>query len=293
MSPVSAARHRAAVAPAAGVAAQLGRAAVRALYREATLEGKPGLVGPVDSGAHQDMTLATFYRSLFALRGYFPAIAALGAADPALADLQACGRDAEAAMLRATGGVNTHRGAIFHLGLLCAAGGALAATGGRIDASRACAWVRGKFGGALRAPGAASASHGAAVARSLGVRGARAEAASGFVSARRHGLPALRAALAVTADRERAGVHALYALVAHVDDSNLAWRGGSEGLAWAQARASKFLADGGAFAPDWRARTASAHREFVARRLSPGGSADLLAVTYFLDALDTGAWRQR
>jgi len=272
----------------------IGREAVRALYREAALDMKPGLVGPAGSGAHRDMTLSTFYRSLFALRGYFPAIASLGAAGASLAELRESGRAAEAAMLRATGGVNTHRGAIFHLGLLCAAVGALAARGAQVDARRACAWVRGAHGATLRAESRAApaTSHGLVVARALGIAGARAEAAAGYPAARRIGLPALRNALAVTGDHERAGVHALFALVARVDDSNLAWRGGREGLAWAQSCARRFVEEGGALTPDWRARAAAAHRAFVARRLSPGGSADLLAVTFLLDALDSGAWRR-
>lgn len=288
------AASRAGVLPA-GAAARLGRLAVRALHGEATLAGKPGLVGPEGSGAHTDMTLATFQRSLFALRGYFPDIAALGAAGADLAQLRGCGRAAEVAMLRATGGVNTHRGAVFHLGLLCAASGALVARDGAVDAYDACEWVGATHGAVLRGEVrmARGATHGAAVARSLGVGGARTEAAGGYASVRGHALPALRAAFAATGDRGRAALHALFALIAHVDDSNLAWRGGRAGLDWARAAAGRFLADGGALTPDWRQRAAALRAAFIARRLSPGGSADLLAVALFLDALDAGGWRPR
>ena len=107
----------------------IGRAAIRALYAELALHPKPGLVSPLDSGSHDDMDMTTFMRSLFALRGYYRDIAAAGARGADFAMLQALGIAAERRMLAATGGVNTHRGAIFGLGLLTAAAGWLRGTG--------------------------------------------------------------------------------------------------------------------------------------------------------------------
>ena len=247
---------------------------MRALYHEAVLYPKPGLVSPVDCGAHRDMTIATFYRSLFALRGYFPAIAALGATSPPLLSLQRCGMEGETAMLRATDGVNVHRGAIFNLGLLCAAAGALTATGGACSAEATCAHVRRTWGREIRRDLATAAgeTHGLRVRRAFGVGGARAEAAGGFGSVRAHALPALRAVLACTFDRERASVQGLFALIAHVADTNLMWRGGREGLAFAQCSARRFLARGGVLAHDWRTAAVALHHEFVRRGLSPGGA---------------------
>ena len=269
-------------------AAHIGRLAVRALYHEVALHPKPGLVSPVDRGAHFDMTIATFYRSLFALRRYFPDIAALGATRPPLRLLQARGLEAEAAMLLATQGVNTHRGAIFNLGLLCAAAGALAAEGESVTAEAVCIEVRRMWGQAIRRDLATAlgTTHGLRVARTYGTGGARAEAAGGFRSVRTHALPAFRAVVARTGDRERAAVQALFALIARLADSNILWRGGCEGLAFAQCGAREFLARGGALARDWRATAVGIHLAFVGRRLSPGGAADLLAVTLFLDELE-------
>lgn len=272
-------------APLAWSPARVGRLAVRALFDEAVLDRKPGLVGRGDSGAHEDMSLATFYRSIAALRSYFPAIAALGAAGAPWPVLQAQGQAAEEAMLRATGGVNTHRGAIFHLGLLCAAAGALAARGHAPGTSAVCAYVRTAYGASVLAP-RTRASHGGAVEARYGARGARHEAAGGFRSVRRWSLPALRGAIARTQDRERACLQALFTLVAHVSDTNLMWRGGPGGLAFAQREARRFLDRGGVFAHDWRETASSVHEAFVARRLSPGGCADLLAVTLFLHDLE-------
>jgi triphosphoribosyl-dephospho-CoA synthase len=75
-------------------------------------------------------------------------------------------------------------------------------------------------------------------------------------------------------------------LIAAVDDTNLLHRGGEAGLAFAQHTARDFIARGGVGAPDWLARAEAAHRAFVARRLSPGGAADLLAMSLFAAAFD-------
>ncbi|WP_353094100.1 triphosphoribosyl-dephospho-CoA synthase, partial [Methylibium sp.] len=115
------------VEPACGHAPRAVRnAAVRALLGELVTYPKPGLVSLCDSGSHRDMDAASFVRSSLALRRYFEQAAAAGAQGARFATLNRLGREAEARMLRATGGINTHRGAIFNLGLLAAAAGACA-----------------------------------------------------------------------------------------------------------------------------------------------------------------------
>ncbi|MBS6363384.1 triphosphoribosyl-dephospho-CoA synthase, partial [Burkholderia sp.] len=132
-------------------------------------------------------------------------------------------------------------------------------------------------------------SHGECVRRRYGVGGARREAADGFPAVYRIGLPALRrAARDVPGDPEAARVDACFALIAMLDDTNLLHRGGQAGLDFAQAAARAFMARGGVRANGWRERAASVHRGFVARRLSPGGAADLLAMSVFVDALERG-----
>lgn len=276
--------------PAARIGTErIGRMAVQSLYQELALHPKPGLVGPQDNGSHADMSMATFFRSLFALRHYFQAIAAAGRRGAAFAELQALGVQAEARMLRVTGGVNTHRGAIFNLGLLCAAAGDLTGRGRSPGAGDICRHVARRWGDAIReaADQAAALSHGTVVRRRYGTGGAREEAAGGFPSVRRLALPALRRARLATADRRRAALQALFALIAALEDSNLLWRGGPEGLAFARLRARQFLASGGTLVPAWQPRATRIHAEFVARNLSPGGSADLLAATLFVDGIES------
>lgn len=274
---------------APALAERIGRLAVRSLYQEVALHPKPGLVSPFDNGSHVDMSMATFYRSLFALRHYFPAVARAGLGNPRFVELQTLGLRAEREMLRATGGVNTHRGAIFNLGLLCAAAAHSVAAGERPTPQALCRCVVRHWGNDIRLAGQAVAaiSHGQAAARRYGVGGARAEAAAGFPNVLEGSLPAYCSLLVSTGDARHAAVQALFVLIARLDDSNLLWRGGSQGLRFARHRAAEFLAAGGVMARDWADHAARIHGEFVARRLSPGGSADLLAVTLFLHALTT------
>jgi triphosphoribosyl-dephospho-CoA synthase len=273
------------------IAERIGRFAIRGLYREAALAPKPGLVSPTSQGSHSDMDFSTFVRSLQSLRPYFREIARCGLQRPSFAPLRRLGIEAEVSMLAATGGVNTHRGAIFNLGLLCAAAGSLIAEGEIPDAAAACAWVKTNWGaeildGLATLPAASQLSHGLAVARRYGSGGARQEAAAGFPAALELGLPAYRRVLAATGDGELAAVQALFALIAELEDTNLLWRGGRDGLAHGRRAAAEFLAAGGVFASDWRDHAAAIDQGFITRCLSPGGSADLLGVTLFLAELD-------
>ncbi|MDC6130183.1 triphosphoribosyl-dephospho-CoA synthase, partial [Burkholderia gladioli] len=99
----------------------IGAFAERCLRLEVDTWPKPGLVSRVDNGSHLDMNAGTFARSAAAIGPYLAELARAGAERREMAALRRIGLRAEHAMLAATGGVNTHRGAIFGLGLLCAA----------------------------------------------------------------------------------------------------------------------------------------------------------------------------
>jgi triphosphoribosyl-dephospho-CoA synthase len=268
----------------------IGRAATLSLYDELALSPKPGLVTLVDRGSHSDMDAHTFMRSLLALRGYFVRIAALGAERASFAALQACGIAAEARMLAATGGVNTHRGAIFMLGLLCAAAGAVAAEGRATDPAAVRAALLERWGHELlersRQP---PLLPGGIAARRLGLRSASEEAAAGFPVLFDTALPALDAAMARGPDPRHARLDTLFAVIAVLDDSNLAHRGGLEGLRYAQGAARRYLAGGGSARPDGIAAAGDIADAFVRRRLSPGGAADTLAAACLLRRLETMA----
>jgi triphosphoribosyl-dephospho-CoA synthase len=253
--------------------------AVECLELEIDTYPKPGLVSPIDSGAHADMDAALLRASAGTLRPWFALLARAGARDADMATLREIGIAAEADMLATTRGVNTHRGAIFGLGLLAAAAGRRIAHGGSKPLG---AMVRQRWGPDMDAA-ISPPSHGTEVARRYGVGGARAEAMAGFPSVYGIGLPALRAC----GDRgEAARVQACMCLIAAVDDTNLLYRGGLDGLRFARRAAAGFLARGGIAGAGWHGRAVAIHHQFTQRRISPGGCADLLAMSLFCDRLD-------
>ncbi|VFR46421.1 Triphosphoribosyl-dephospho-CoA synthetase [plant metagenome] len=272
------------VSGAAAPARLAARLAVRALHDELSLYPKPGLVSPRDAGSHEDMDAGTFLRSLFALRHYYARIAAAGWHDADFPVLRDLGIAAETRMLRATGGVNTHRGAIFALGLLAAAGASLWRRGVPPDDAAWRAEVPRRWGRGLRLAGAAAGtpSHGMQVAMRYRASGARGEALAGFPAVFDLALPALRQAQSVGADWQATRLHAFFTLLAEVEDTNLLYRGGQAGLDWMRGEARAFLAGGSVFSPGWFARAQAMHRQACARRLSPGGSADMLAAACFV-----------
>ncbi len=271
-------------------AIQLSRLAVRSLHAELRLYPKPGLVSLVDNGSHQDMTAATFVRSLFSLRHYFAGITLAGMQALPFKHLKLLGMRAEQRMLRATGGINTHRGAIFSLGMLAAATGyckrrSIPLTAASIRAALLIQWgdelaLHSRPAIAMAAPTAAS--HGMRVAEQYAASGAREEAAMGFPSVFEVAMPRLCAALEAGRSMEEAQMDALFALIAHISDTNLYHRGGPAGAALARQSAQKFLDSGATANPQWRDKALRAHRLFVQHRLSPGGAADLLAATCML-----------
>nr|WP_315250209.1 triphosphoribosyl-dephospho-CoA synthase MdcB [uncultured Duganella sp.] len=287
-------------------AREVARLAVRALHAELCLYPKPGLVSPVDSGSHDDMDAGTFMRSMFALRHYFKKICLAGWNDAPFAQLKKLGIAAEAAMLTATRGINTHRGAIFSLGMLCASAGRAGAQGTPLTpaALRAVMLIRwGEELGHHAAPAVASAageeaglaantpagppprmhpdkrtlSNGLRVAERYAVSGAREEGALGLPSVFEVGIPALLAARARGATVTEERIDTLYALMAHISDSNVYHRAGPRGAQIVREHAERFLAQGGTAHANWRIDALHSHRLFVEHRLSPGGAADLLA----------------
>ena len=261
----------------------IGRAATLALYDELALAPKPGLVSFVDNGSHDDMNANTFMRSLFALRHYFAQIAALGEAHAPFEALEARGIAAETRMLAATGGVNTHRGAVFTLGLLCAAAGAARRNGNPADPLALRAALLRHWGDALRAR-SRRVSHlpGGIAARRHGLRSASEEAALGFPVLFETAAPTLADALRRGLDAQQARVNTLFAVMAVLDDSNIAHRGGLPGLRHAQRAARDFIVQGGTARPGGLEAAHALHRDFVARRLSPGGAADTLAAACWM-----------
>jgi triphosphoribosyl-dephospho-CoA synthase len=273
------------------VAGHVADAAEAALLAELETWPKPGLVSHVDSGSHTDMDASTLRASATAIAPFYFQLTVAGAAQSGMNKLREIGLEAERAMVAATGGVNTHRGAIFSLGLLCAAAGATWSETRRCEspwrAKLLGATVRQRWGQAIMSGPIPLHSHGTSALLKFGAGGARAQAAAGFPHALEVGLPALwRGRKLAPEDPEAARVQSFFAILESMEDTNLLYRGGARGLRYAQETAADFLRQGGVEQTAWRQQAAAVHRAFITRHLSPGGCADLLAITLFLDALE-------
>jgi triphosphoribosyl-dephospho-CoA synthase len=271
---------------------RIGDMACSALLTEVMLTPKPGLVDQRNSGAHRDMDLQTFFASIHAIGTHFEQFALTGllnAREPAsrmLPLLRPTGVLAEVDMRRATGNVNTHKGGIFAMGLLCAAAGRLCANGAHLGAEAVCDEVARMCAGLVAAELGAGmhppATAGETLYQRHGMTGARGEAESGFATVREHSLPTYAALRARGVNRERALLQAMLQLLAWNADTNLVSRGGMEGLIFVQQQARWLVRHGGVLAHGGLNGLAALDDTLIARNLSPGGSADLIAVTVFL-----------
>lgn len=272
-------------------ARQVEQAALRAMLYEVSVTPKPGLVDRRDSGAHRDMDFFTFVDSAAAIAPFFNRMCRLGYHSPRsnsafCRELRTLGMDAEAAMYRATGGVNTHKGLIFSLGLLTAAAGqwfalTLEGTEEPLKAKALCGTEKilaQEFLPSLKRP---SNTHGHAVCTKYQAEGIRAEAVSGFESVLREVLPCLRRECGTL---EQRGMWALVRLMASVEDTNVLFRGGPSALQELACQASERLASP---PEDLEASLADWNAALCRQGISPGGCADLLAVGYFLYFLET------
>jgi triphosphoribosyl-dephospho-CoA synthase len=272
-----------------GRSAWLASLAQQSLIAEAELTPKPGLVDRRGSGVHADLSLALMRRSALAIEPYFRKMASLSdgmqPSQQVREQLAAMGRNAERAMLMATGGSNSHKGSIWILGLLISA----TAMEDEVDCT-AC-------GIAATAQEIASfedraaprlVSHGDIVAARYGVSGARGEAGQGFPHVIDVGLPTLRRRRAQGATEAAARLDTLLSIMSSLEDTCLLYRGGRVALAAAMEGAIAVERAGGVETQSGRQQLELLDGRLLELRVSPGGSADLLAATIFLDAIARG-----
>lgn len=262
--------------------------AARALLTEVCITPKPGLVDRADNGAHRDMDMFTFIGSACALIPYFgkltrAAIRFKGAPHEALGAMRYLGVIAENDMYKATGGINTHKGAIFSLGLICIAVGLLYREGESVDADAVlnrCALLAGGVEAELKRPQAAQ-THGMAAYQRHGLSGVRGEAARGFPSVRKYALPILRKYMGSGCSAEQAGVVALLHLIAHTEDTCMIARSSLTAVREIQRRVEAAIRRCTDYA-EFLAYAKELNEQFIVDNISPGGCADLLAATLML-----------
>ncbi|NVZ66594.1 triphosphoribosyl-dephospho-CoA synthase [Pseudomonas gingeri] len=272
------------------LAERLADFAVEALIDEADLSPKPALVDRRGNGAHSDLHLGLMHASALSLWPMFremaDAAAASGTVDLPLREaLGRIGREGEQAMLQTTGGVNTHRGAIWALGLLVAAAAleprAVTANALTLRAAR-LALLEDRH-----APN--GSSHGSQVAQRYGARGAREEAQLGFPAVTRLGLPQLKRSRLAGHGEQNARLDALLAIMTSLADTCVLYRAGVPGLQAMQQGARAVLEAGGSASLAGRRSLHELDQQLLAMNASPGGAADLLAACLLIDRLEQEA----
>lgn len=245
--------------------------AERALRLELDTTPKPGLVDRRDNGAHKDMDYALMSKSISALRPYLTRLALESAKDIDPVKIKEIGIEAEKAMLKATGGVNTHKGALFCIGLSVAAASNLASATGSVQTysfkelvSRAASEIP-----------SARGTHGAEAKRSFKAVGALENARAAYPELFTDWLPYYRS---LEGDPFRCHKTLLH-IMTTLDDTNILHRRGAEGLAHAEAEAARLLED---FS---ESGLSSLNKDFIRENISPGGSADMLSLTIFIESI--------
>lgn len=268
-----------------------------ALMAEVSATPKPGLVDLHDSGAHKDMCFDTFRASSAAIAPHITQMFRLGAEWPdksgagLFAAIRPIGITAEKAMFEATGGVNTHKGMIFSMGLIGAAAGLFYQIHENF-----CPEDILSLAGALcadtleqdfeRIDPSSPRTHGEVLYVRYGIKGIRGEAQKGFPSIRDISLPAIRFRKKTCTDDNQVYLNTLLALMSQVDDTNVLIRTNHALLNYEKAEASRILSLGGASTQAGLDALRQLNEDFIRLNISPGGCADLLAVTILLWQLE-------
>lgn len=272
---------------------KVGQYLTQAILLEVSTHPKPGLVTRLSNGAHKDMSIFTFMMSSAVLSKSFNDLQDIGQAHRGtLAELfcklRSYGVGAEAELLRVTKGVNTQRGILFAGGIVSAVSGYAMNMGLSRDALLPLIkeMAAGLVARELKNLDHAAMTAGEKLYYKYGITGIRGEVENGFPSVVNYGLPALEDAFDKGATINDALVHALISLMTVVEDSNVIWRTDYDTLLEVQRIAKNILSLGSVFTEKGRMAIAETERYFLQRRISPGGSADLLSVTITLYLLE-------
>lgn len=242
----------------------------RALRMELELAPKPGLVDPFDSGSHQDMDFKVMLQGIASLRHYFSEIcmAAMTAPNLSATALRDIGLRGEKAMFEATGGVNTHKGAVFAMGLAVAAATRILC---RYSTRSLSAEIATLASGLHYAGG----THGDMVRRENGLPGAMDYARAGYPELFDSWLPYLES----DEDTPEHRLRLLLKIISEIDDSNAVYRSGAEMAERAKLRAKEILE---VFSVE---KLHALNEDFKRCNMSHGGAADMLSLTFFISSV--------
>ena len=254
----------------------IGHLASMALQAELDTTPKPGLVDRNDNGAHRDMDHALMRRSIQALHPYFVRLAQIGFDNPQPRhdEIQQVGIEAEQAMFKATGGVNTHKGALFSIGLAAVALGGMACSNNAQlhSLSNSIASLASLFPNT-------SGTHGSKAKANNKLKGALDNAREGYTQLFKAWLPFYLDRLA---EGDRYALHkTLLRIMCDLDDTNIVYRTSMETMQEVQAEARRMLEH----IPEtthFEAALQAMNTDYIRRNISPGGSADMLSLVVFL-----------
>ena len=273
----------------------IGHLASMALQAELDTTPKPGLVDRNDNGAHRDMDHALMQRSIQALHPYFVRLAQLGFNDkqPCHDEIVNIGIEAEREMFKATGGVNTHKGALFSIGLAAVALAGEAFS--RITQAERCGTMA--YNDVNRKQIQSLSNSIASLARLFpdtnGTHGSKAKANNilkGALDNAREGYTQLfKAWLPFYIDRIAEGdnyaLHkTLLRIMCDLDDTNIVYRTSMETMQEVKTEARQML-DASRNIVNFEAALQAMNTDYIHRNISPGGSADMLSLVVFLSCV--------
>jgi holo-ACP synthase/triphosphoribosyl-dephospho-CoA synthase len=269
---------------------RIGQCAARAALYEAVCYPSPGLVDAVHQGSHNDMDIYTFINSSTALTRWFGRFFEAGlhhAHTPAtlLALLRRLGQQAERDMYAATKQVNTHKGLLFSLGILLGALGLLKQQGIPWTTTAISQMIRTMTAGITEELTQSQPPYtaGERFYHLYGITGIRGEVEQGFPTVFQYALPALKQDIAQGQPINSALLHTLFILISYTDDTTILSRKPDIAvLRRIQAQARQCVTEDIFTKPDWSQTLWKLDAEWVSQHLSPGGSADLLTITWFL-----------
>lgn len=259
----------------------VGEAAITSLKEEVLLTPKPGLVDQNDTGSHDDLTLDLMLNSACSLKSTFKKTTEISYGKSPTQEIREeiarIGRQGEKNMFESTNNVNTHKGAIWALGLIASAFA--------IEEGKSSSLEVLKIAGKIAQYSDEQYMHkdstnGLKAVSKYNVPGARGEAALGFPTIRDFGLPAYNYYNRLGYEEEKVQIMTLMNLIVNLSDTCILHRGGKEGLIKARSEANKIIQMGDL------TKIGSMNKTFIKLNISPGGSADLLAAIIFLKKLE-------
>lgn len=277
------------------LALKIGSLAREALLEEVYTTPKPGLVDLFSNGAHRDMDVPLFERSSEVLLPWFVKMAEQGyfwkgSPEGLFLEIRRTGIQAEQAMYQATGGVNTHKGLIFTLGIFCAAAAQCMGDGSFLTLEHLTETEQ-KMTQRILTEEILSlkekdpVSNGEQNLKNYGSYGVRGEAICGYPAVVKLAVPVMKEGLEQGRNWNNIKLQTLCVLMSQVEDSNVLYRQNPETAAQMHQKAGLFLKKGGAYADGAEAYLQEWDREYIQKNISPGGCADSLAAAIFLTLL--------